>query len=837
MRLINTKTMQLEDFTVRKIPEYAILSHTWTEEEVTFQELTGQSDTFIRKAGFAKILRTCVLARANDIKYAWVDTCCIDKTSSAELTEAINSMFRWYKNASICYAYLSDLPSRKERMEPGDHVTGNDSTIGYDELRACKWFTRGWTLQELIAPKTVQFYDQNWTFRGTKADFADNIHRFTHIDPLVLQGGGQLTKLSIAERMTWASRRKTTRIEDTAYCLLGIFDINMPLLYGEGEKAFTRLQQEIVKNNSDLSIFGWSPEEPSDATESLGPRVQTVIKVDFHAGLSEGCEVNCGHGDNGEDSFYSVLAEAPAQFVTPSDWDILSSVEHSVTNRGIKIYCSLFETCLGGCDFYECRCCPDQRKYVLAIGRTKTTFFQATHEYSWGIVLDKIGPDTFVRSRKRLVLLNQLTKMFVSETRQRAIYLLTQAPHSTQPSKYLPLRNSGGVNFVIHSATPDYRWNSSTRSWYIESESPHEWGMVSLQFSDLTNSRRVCVLFLGSSGQVFVLDPSIYGKEIGQISQSPSVLTWSDVYDVFIEENLRRNTNKMAIGDQGMKIVATVGNPVGENWVLDVRIEDDEGNETPSRVSPARIDSPSTHQGHVMQVRPAPIEHLKRGKVDTSSGPGGSPQQPLVSRTSLQPASATSQWAISASATAHTASGSIQAVIVRCRIERRGLPFWSATRIRADHPVFSQPLLAIPALVEIPMVMHRLGTRSANRSDLQNHVATWLNIEPESGLAPAIWQDNVGTVIVARKDRKPLPPQHLEGVFDYCGRIIERFGDGNGAPTRLYNRFAFEKWWQGYCGERRQSQLRAREQEKAEGVKKGEEDVEDWISVKSPYEV
>jgi hypothetical protein len=135
------------------------------------------------------------------------------------------------------------------------------------------------------------------------------------------------------------------------------------------------------------------------------------------------------------------------------------------------------------------------------------------------------------------------------------------------------------------------------------------------------------------------------------------------------------------------------------------------------------------------------------------------------------------------------------------------------------------------------MVMHRLGTQSANPSDLQNHVATWLNIEPESGFAPMIWQDNVGTVIVARKDRKPLLPQHLEGVFDYCGRILERFGDGNGAPTRLYNRFAFEKWWQGYCGERRQSQLRAKEQTKAEGVGKGKKDVEDWISVKSPYEV
>lgn len=636
MRLINTETLQLEDFTVRKIPEYAILSHTWTEEEVTFQELTGPTDTFIEKvvekAGFAKILQTCALARANDIKYAWVDTCCIDKTSSAELTEAINSMFRWYKDACICYAYLSDLPPRKEMMEPSDHVAGNDPTIGYDELRACKWFTRGWTLQELIAPKTVQFYDQNWTSRGTKDDCADAIHQFTHIDRRVLQGRGQLTELSIAERMTWASRRKTTRIEDTAYCLLGIFDINMPLLYGEGVKAFTRLQQEIIKNNSDLSIFGWFPEEPSNGTESPGPRVQEVINVDFHAEPSEGCEDDCSHGDNGEDSFYSALAEAPAQFAAPSEWGILSSVEHSVTNRGIKIFCSLLEICLGGCNFYKCRCCSDRRKYVLVIGHSRANFLEATHRFSWGVVLDKIGPDNFVRSRKRLVLLNRGTEMFVSKTRQRAVYLLTQPPDSTHLSDSLQLSNSGGVNITIFSATPDDTWNSSKRSWHIEANSQHDWGMVSLDISDLTNSCHICVLFQYQGKnlwKVFVLHPSIYGKEIGQISQSPSVLTWHDICNIFTwydicdvsrGETLSQTTNKMAIGDQGMKIVAGVAFPNGGNWIcdagtwlpsggrwiLDVQIEDDEGNNTTSRVSAMPV-NPFTLNTAIMQVRPVSV--------------------------------------------------------------------------------------------------------------------------------------------------------------------------------------------------------------------------------------
>ncbi|KAG0645438.1 Vegetative incompatibility HET-E-1 [Hyphodiscus hymeniophilus] len=779
MRLINTKTMRLEDFSVRKVPEYAILSHTWTEEEVTFHEITGQDDAFIRKAGFAKILKTCVLARANNIKYAWVDTCCIDKTSSAELTEAINSMFRWYRNASICYAYLSDLPHRKNVRKSVDQVNETDSTISYDELRV------------------VEFYDENWTFRGTKADFAENIHRFTHIDQLVLQGGGQLTKLSIAERMTWASRRKTTRIEDTAYCLLGIFDINMPLLYGEGEKAFTRLQEEIIKNNSDLSIFGWSPEQSSAAAGPLGPRKQTVISVDWHVGFSDGCEVDCGHGDNNEAAFYSVLAPSPDEFVTPSDWDILGSTEHSVTNRGIKIYC-----------------------------RTKTTFFKPTHEFSWGIVLDKIGPDAFIRSRKRLILLDGNTKSFVSETRHRAIFLLTQAPQSTQSSTYVPLRIREGFHFIINSATPENRWNSATRSWYIENESPYEWGMVSLEFADLGNRSRVCVLFLGSSGQVFVLDPSTCNKEIGHISQSPSILTYSDVYEVFGMDNIRRKSREMSAEGQGLKVVARLGNPLNKDWAFEVWIED----------SGTKKSSQTLHGSSAVHA----AEESPKGSAKENAEIMSKAlfKQLPAPKTGLPLAATASQWAVSASAATHSASGSIQAVILRCKIEERSSPIWSATRIRADHPVFSRPLLPIPALVEVPMVMHRLGTQSNDCSDLDNQVATWLNIAPKSGLAPAFWQDNVGTVIVARKDRKPLLPQHLEGMFGYCGRILDLFGNGDGAPTRTYNRAAFEKWWQGYAAQKRQYRLQTKERAEEEGRDGScKNDDFDWTSVKSPFEV
>lgn len=187
------------------------------------------------------------MAREAGLLYVWVDTCCIDKTSSAELTEAINSMFQWYKDAVVCYAWLADLL-------PGSSLLAEDRNSSFKD---CRWFTRGWTLQELIAPREVKFYDQEWTFRGTKADLSDTISSITRINTQVLQNIELLYRLPIAQRMSWAANRQTTRIEDTAYCLLGIFDVNMPLLYGEGLKAYARLQEEIVRESNDLSLFAW----------------------------------------------------------------------------------------------------------------------------------------------------------------------------------------------------------------------------------------------------------------------------------------------------------------------------------------------------------------------------------------------------------------------------------------------------------------------------------------------------------------------------------------------------------------------------------------------------
>jgi hypothetical protein len=224
-----------------------------------------------------------------------------------------------------------------------------------------------------------------------------------------------------------------------------------------------------------------------------------------------------------------------------------------------------------------------------------------------------------------------------------------------------------------------------------------------------------------------------------------------------------------------------------------------------------------------------PIDYSKWDNIDTDSEPEPetSPQQPPAPKPNLPLAPVASQSSVSASTATHSSSRSIQAVIVPCNAEKRKFSPWSATMIPADHPVFAQSVPPVPVLIEVPLVLHRVGTQSANRPDLDNQIATYLNIDADSGFAPPVWQSGVGTVIVARKDRKPLLPQHLEGVWMYCDRILDLFGEGDGVPRRLYNRQAFERWWKGYCKE--QSQFRS-----GNG---GEEDPEDWQAVRSPYEI
>jgi hypothetical protein len=244
MRLIELKSngdICLTKDLISNIPPYAILSHTWgnDDDEVTFKDLTeAQGNT---KRRYDKIRFCAKQARIDRLQHIWIDTCCIDKSNNAELSEAIISMFRWYRNAAKCYVYLSDVS--KPSQDPAEQ-----SWISAFENS--RWFTRGWTVQELIAPSTVEFFSYEGQLLGSKQLLEQQLHKITGIAIKALQGHS-LSEFSVDERFSWAEFRTTKREEDGAYSLLGIFNVNMPPLYGEGrESAFQRLREEIEKRFS-----------------------------------------------------------------------------------------------------------------------------------------------------------------------------------------------------------------------------------------------------------------------------------------------------------------------------------------------------------------------------------------------------------------------------------------------------------------------------------------------------------------------------------------------------------------------------------------------------------
>ncbi|KAF2666188.1 HET-domain-containing protein [Microthyrium microscopicum] len=322
MRLINLLSFEIEEFFGDKVPPYIALSHTWSEgQEPVFKEWSkalrkvrknadhnmstdeikmGLHLVFVelgKNLGFQKILSFLEIVKERGVEYGWADTICIDKTSSAELSEAINSMFAIYRNCSLCIAYLAD-------------VQGGDLSA----FRASRWFTRGWTLQELIAPQKVYFYDQRWVEMGEKGDRHSSIYetvvRASRVGHTVLERPDTIRNHSIAQKMSWASRRTTTRREDIAYCLLGLFEVNMPLLYGEGMNAFQRLQEEILKKSDDDSIFAWYDPEASFFT------------------------------------YRGLLARSPAEFANSGEIQFNGS-DHSeplwITNKGIRVQFNGFE--------------------------------------------------------------------------------------------------------------------------------------------------------------------------------------------------------------------------------------------------------------------------------------------------------------------------------------------------------------------------------------------------------------------------------------------------------------------------------------------------------------
>ncbi|KAI6145876.1 heterokaryon incompatibility protein-domain-containing protein [Pisolithus tinctorius] len=242
---------------------YAILSHRWDDgSEVGYEEMTGlmkmeeqKRDKVKKRYGYQKIIKSCEQARKDGYEWLWIDTCCIDKRSSSELSEAINSMYRWYQNAGVCYAYLNDVDVSvfPTKRDDSNYAGSNGWPV---------WFMRGWTLQELIAPKKVDFFNKNWATIGNKQRLAPVLEEITGVPRKVLRNGLAATPLCVAQIMSWAAGRETTRVEGRAYSLMGLFGVNMPMLYGKGKKAFERLQLEIIRVRSDQSIFAWYPQKP-----------------------------------------------------------------------------------------------------------------------------------------------------------------------------------------------------------------------------------------------------------------------------------------------------------------------------------------------------------------------------------------------------------------------------------------------------------------------------------------------------------------------------------------------------------------------------------------------
>lgn len=251
---------------------YAILSHVWQDEEVSHVDLREHFEDAKHKLGFKKIRSCCDVAREEHrLKYVWIDTCCIDKRSSAELSEAINSMYRYYGEAQLCIIYLHDVEGLKlRRIQTIPAYTETEVLLEHlRQLRASKWFRRGWTLQELIAPHQRRFYTANWVelFSSNRVEHSRTLERVAQCAKIpveLLRHEVEPSSCCIAERMSWVSERRTTRPEDMAYCMMGLFDVQMPILYGEGLRhAFQRLQQEIIRTSFDHTIFTWLREAPN----------------------------------------------------------------------------------------------------------------------------------------------------------------------------------------------------------------------------------------------------------------------------------------------------------------------------------------------------------------------------------------------------------------------------------------------------------------------------------------------------------------------------------------------------------------------------------------------
>jgi hypothetical protein len=269
-------------------------------------------------------------------------------------------MFKWYEAATVCFVHLADAELSSDGKPPS--------------LLKCRWFKRGWCLQELLAPRALEFFDKSWKFLGTKIDLLVHVQLASGVEEPVLTQKTAISSVPVGRRMYWASERETTRPEDMAYCLLGIFQVNMPLLYGEGDRAFLRLQDEIIKNSNDMTLFAWN--RPA----SWAPLRGLLAHSPKEFGLND-------------HSLDIPLLELP---------NPLFGGEFTSTNKGLFFKDKLlwYDNILG--------------QYILPV--------RISESYIQGVYLEKFGPDMFVRVAPHV--LASVAKTRVSRDVAKGMYVL-----------------------------------------------------------------------------------------------------------------------------------------------------------------------------------------------------------------------------------------------------------------------------------------------------------------------------------------------------------------------------------------------------------------------------
>jgi hypothetical protein len=497
MWLINTSTTRLEpkQFFEPDIPPYAILSHTWGDDEVDFKDFKDEAAKL--KDGWSKITKTCEKAFSDGLQYAWVDTCCIDKSSSAELSESINSMFFWYRRAAKCYVFLSDF---EHESSPEDH------------FRRCRWFMRGWTLQELLAPPIVLFYDRAWEEIGSKIQLCHIISDITSIPKEAIMNDTPLANYSISQKMSWAASRVTSRIEDTAYCLLGIFDVYMPLLYGERHRAFFRLQEEISKHTLDMTLLAWEP-----------------TREDI------------------ENGFCSFIAQSPASFKNGGNIRRFGRETRacSMSARGLQFN-----------DKHPARLIPTSPDYYTDIGKIKK---EPNGQFIVSIAMTMIGPSLYARNgRVRLRIQDndfEERRSYHFQPLSYPIHFATMPQHasiSMKDSLYCLV----DPNLKILDGFPRKLWNEADSLFYYSRDSNLRVLDVRGTFESISMQLVVLVFFRNGEPHCLILNRNEYPEYAAKLLNH----TWSEHNEGWVPESpeLSKLDSSINICQKGKNITISV---------------------------------------------------------------------------------------------------------------------------------------------------------------------------------------------------------------------------------------------------------------------------------------